>query len=49
MNLFLSEEHIERWLSWRMGGGATALRPGSPHTRDQNAAILDRLELTGDS
>ena len=63
MNLFRSEEHIERWLDGRAPGGTIPvtklaelaqawwhdrLAPDwRPHTRDQNQAILDRLDLTG--
>jgi hypothetical protein len=64
MNLFRSEEHIERWLGARPPGATiTVAKLGElalawwgdrlspdwrPHTREQNQAILDRLELTGD-
>lgn len=64
MNLFRSEEHIERWLDGRRPGATITvtklaelaqawwgdrLSPDwQPHTRDQNQAILDRLELTGE-
>jgi hypothetical protein len=64
MNLFRSEEHIERWLARRAPGSTITVAKLSelahawwgdrlaadwqPHTRAQNQAILDRLELTGD-
>ncbi len=64
MNLFRSEEHIERWLGERTPGATTSVTKLSelahawwddrispdwrPHTREQNAAILERLELTGE-
>jgi hypothetical protein len=64
MNLFRSEEHLERWLAGREPGATTSVTklselahawwddrvsPGwTPHTREQNQAILDRLGLTGD-
>jgi hypothetical protein len=64
MNLFRSEEHIERWLGGREPGatisaaklaelahawGDDRLAPDwRPHTRGQNAAILERLGLTGE-
>ncbi len=63
MNLFRSEEHIERWLDGRSPGATISVAKLSelahawwsdrlppewqPHTRDQNQAVLDRLELTG--
>jgi hypothetical protein len=63
MNLFRSEEHIDRWLAGRPAGATIPLvklnelayawwhdrldPDWRPHTRDQNQAILDRLELTG--
>ena len=64
MNLFRSEEHVDRWLSGRRPGATISVAKLSelahawwddrlsptwrPHTRDENQAILDRLELTGD-
>jgi hypothetical protein len=64
MNLFRSEEHIERSLGAREPGATIPVTKLSelahawwhdrlspdwrPHTRDQNQAILDRLELTDD-
>jgi len=64
MNLFRSEEHVERWLGDRASGAtipvttlsalahawwADRLAPDwRPHTREQNQAILDRLDLTGE-
>jgi hypothetical protein len=64
MNLFRSEEHIDRWLEGRPGGATIPVSKLSelahawwsdrlspewePHTRDQNQAILDRLELVGE-
>jgi hypothetical protein len=64
MNLFRSEEHIDRWLGGRPGGATIPVSKLSdlahawwsdrlspewePHTRDQNQAILDRLELVGE-
>jgi hypothetical protein len=64
MNLFRSEEDIERWLGAREPGATIPVMKLSelahawwhdrlspdwrPHTRDQNQAILDQLELTGD-
>jgi hypothetical protein len=64
MNLFRSEEHIERWLAGREPGAtipATTLSglahawwgdrlapDWRPHPREQNQAILDRLDLTGE-
>ena len=64
MNLFRSEEHIERWLGEREPGETISIAKLSelahawwddrlspdwrPHTREQNAAILARLELTGE-
>ena len=63
MNLFRSEEHIERWLNGRTPGatiGVTKLSElahawygdrlapdWTPHTLEQNQAILDHLGLTG--
>jgi hypothetical protein len=64
MNLFRSEEHIERWLGNRVPGATITVGKLSelahawwsdrlapnwrPHTREQNQAILDRLQLIGD-
>jgi hypothetical protein len=64
MNLFRSEEHIERWLGGRAAGAtitaaklcelahawwADRLAPDwRPHTRGQNQAILDSVELAGE-
>jgi hypothetical protein len=64
MNLFRSEEHIQRWLGQRDPGATIKVAKLSelshawwsdrlasdwqPHTREQNQAILDELELTGD-
>jgi hypothetical protein len=64
MNLFRSEEHIERWLGSRALGATITVGKLSdlahawwsdrlaedwrPHTREQNQAILDRLQLTGE-
>jgi hypothetical protein len=64
MNLFRSEEHIERWLGRRMPGATISLTKvielglawyadrlesdWRPHTRDQNQAILNRLDLRGE-
>jgi hypothetical protein len=63
MNLFRSEEHIDRWLSGRAPGatipvttlcelahawwGDRVSPDWTPHTREQNQAILDGLGLTG--
>ncbi len=63
MNLFRSEEHIDRWLEGRMPGATISVTKLSelahawyadrlaadwtPHTREQNQAILDRLDLSG--
>ena len=62
MNLFRSEEHVQRWLGGRTAGATLPVATLSalahdwwgdrldpswtPHTRDQNQAILDRLGLT---
>jgi hypothetical protein len=62
MNLFRSEEHLQRWLGSRAAGASmSAAKLGelahawwgdrfspdwTPHTREQNQAILDRLGLT---
>jgi hypothetical protein len=36
-------------VSSRISGGAIALAPDwQPHTQDQNQAIIDQLELTGE-
>jgi hypothetical protein len=64
MNLFRSEEHINRWLGTRRPGATIAVAKlgelaaawwsdrlaadWQPHSRDQNQAILDQLELTGE-
>jgi hypothetical protein len=64
MNLFRSEEHINRWLGDREAGATISvgklnelahawwddrLAPDwTPHTREQNQAILDALELRGE-
>jgi len=63
MNLFRSEEHIERWLAGRVPGATIPVAKlaelaqawwddrispdWTPHTREQNQAILQRLGLTG--
>lgn len=63
MNLFRSEEHIDRWLEGRTPGATISVTKLSelahawygdrlapdwtPHSREQNQAILDRLGLTG--
>ena len=63
MNLFRSEEHIERWLAGRPPGATLPVTKlgelahawwhdrlaadWTPHTREQNQAILDALGLTG--
>ncbi len=63
MNLFRSEEHIQRWLRGRAPGATISVTKLSelaqawygdrlapdwtPHTRQQNQAILDGLGLTG--
>ncbi len=64
MNLFRSEEHIEKWLDRREPGATISVTRLSelahawwdtrvsaewrPRTRDENQAILDRLDLTGE-
>ena len=64
MNLFRSEEHVQRWLGDRTPGATISvtrlnalarawwcdrLAPTwTPHTLDQNQAILDGLGLDGD-
>jgi hypothetical protein len=64
MNLFRSEEHINRWLGDREPGTtidigklnelahawwSDRLAPDwTPHTREQNQAILDSVGLTGE-
>lgn len=64
MNLFRSEEHVDRWLAGRTPGATIAVAKLSelahawwddrvspewtPHTREQNQAILDRLGLAGE-
>ena len=63
MNLFRSEEHIDRWLGRRAPGATITVAKLSelahawwsdrlapdwrPRTREQNQAILDKLELAG--
>jgi len=63
MNLFRSEEHVQRWLGSRAPGAtlpvttlselahawwSDRLAPDwTPHTREQNQAILDSVGLTG--
>ena len=63
MNLFRSEEHIDRWLGGRPAGATISagklselaqswwgdrLAPDwTPHTRELNQTILERLGLTG--
>jgi hypothetical protein len=62
MNLFRSEEHIDRWLGGRARGATMPItklsqlaqawwsdrlsRDWTPHTREQNMRILERLGLT---
>jgi hypothetical protein len=62
MNLFRSEEHIDRWLGGRARGATMPITKLSqlvqawwndrlspdwtPHTREQNMRILERLGLT---
>jgi hypothetical protein len=64
MNLFRSEEHIDRWLGDREPGATTSvstlcdlahawwddrLAPDwTPHTREQNQALLDGVGLRGE-
>ena len=64
MNLFRSEEHVQRWLGDREPGTtipvttlaalaeawwSDRLAPDwTPHSREQNQAILDGLGLTGE-
>lgn len=64
MNLFRSEEHVQRWLGGRTPGATIPvttlcnlahawwddrLSPQwTPHAREHNQAILDRLGLTGE-
>jgi hypothetical protein len=64
MNLFRSEEHVERWLAGRQPGATIPVTQLSdlahawygdrlapdwtPHTREQNQAILDSVGLTGE-
>jgi len=64
MNLFRSEEHVQRWLAGRTPGATIPvatlcslahawwddrLSPQwTPHAREHNQAILDRLGLIGD-
>lgn len=63
MNLFRSEEHIDRWLDGRPRGATIPVSTLSdlahawwddrlspdwrPRTREENQAILERLQLTG--
>ena len=63
MNLFRSEEHIDRWLEGRTPGATISVTKLSelahawygdrlapdwtPHSLEQNQAILDRIGLTG--
>jgi hypothetical protein len=63
MNLFRSEEHLERWLAGRSPGATISvtklcelayawwgdrLAPDwRQYTREQNAAILEHIGLTG--
>jgi hypothetical protein len=64
MNLFRSEEHIDRWLGGRPPGATISVvmlaqlarawwddrvSPNwHPHSREQNAEILEGLGLAGD-
>jgi len=64
MNLFRSEEHVDRWLGGREPGATITVAKLSelahswwddrlspdwrPHTREQNAGVLDRLGLVGE-
>ena len=64
MNLFRSEEHIQRWLGGRTAGATIPVTTLSelahrwwsdrfapdwtPHSRDENQAILDSLGLTSE-
>jgi hypothetical protein len=64
MNLFRSEEHVDRWLAGRKAGAMISVTKLSelahawwddrlspdwrPHTREQNQAILDGLDLAGE-
>ena len=64
MNLFRSEEHVQRWLGDRDPGvtlpvaalaalarawwGDRLASDWTPHSREQNQAILDGLGLTGE-
>ena len=63
MNLFRSEEHVDRWLGTRPPGATISVGKLSalahawwddrlsprwtPHPRQQNQAVLDRLGLVG--
>ncbi|WP_138731854.1 hypothetical protein [Modestobacter excelsi] len=63
MNLFRSEEHVDRWLGSRSPGAmlpvttlnalargwwGDRLDPGwTPHSREQNQAVLEGLGLVG--
>jgi hypothetical protein len=64
MNLFRSEEHIDRWLGGRPPGATISVvtlaqlarawwddrvsLDWRPHSREQNAEILEGLGLAGD-
>ena len=64
MNLFRSEEHVDRWLGDRRPGATLPVSTLSalahawwgdrlsptwtPHAREHNQAILDRLGLVGE-
>jgi hypothetical protein len=64
MNLFRSEEHIDRWLGGRPPGATISVvtlaqlarawwddrvsPDWRPHSREQNAEILEGLGLAGD-
>ncbi len=63
MNLFRSEEHVDRWLGGRPPGATLTVTKLSelahvwwedrlspdwtPHTREQNQALLEQLGLLG--
>ncbi len=63
MNLFRSEEHVDRWLGGRPPGATLTVTKLSelahvwwedrlspdwtPHTREQNQALLEQLGLIG--